>query len=98
MKKTLTMVLAVAATAMLTTACTETRTATEADYGNSLRQVKQASSANPAAHANPSDATVEGGDAETLNSSVTNMRKAATKASDDVKSDIVINVGNGQGR
>jgi hypothetical protein len=90
-QKKLSLVIALAGLA--TAACTETQSVMESDYGNALRQVTAASSANPAAHANPSAALVESGDAETLNSSVTNMRKAATKATEDVKRDIVINVG-----
>jgi hypothetical protein len=94
-KSTPRVLIAAIAFAMLA-ACANQKSALEADYGNSVRQVTAASSANPAAHSRPSPATVEGGDADTLSKSVDRMRKAGDQG-DDVKKDIVINVG-GQGR
>ncbi|MEY2919816.1 MAG: hypothetical protein RL261_1121 [Pseudomonadota bacterium] len=64
----------------------------EADFGNSVRSVIEAQTANPATLTNPSSATVTGVDAEYGNNVVEAMRKDVPKP-EEVKRPIVMQVG-----
>ena len=84
---------AFAASLVLTAGCAHGPEAVEQDYGNSVRHMMQAQTANPAA---PADANaIEGGDGQRLNNVIEAYRKDVSKP-EEVKRDIVINMGGSQ--
>jgi type IV pilus biogenesis protein CpaD/CtpE len=85
--------LAFAASLALLTGCAHGPEAVEADYGNSVRHMMQAQTANPTAPADTS--AIEGSDGQRLNTVMETYRKDVSKP-EDVKKDIIINVGGSQ--
>lgn len=82
--------LALAAAATLAGGCAHGPENVERDYGNSVRHMVESQTANPAA---PADANaIEHGDGQRLNNVIEAYRKDVAKP-EDVKRDIVINVG-----
>lgn len=75
---------------VLIAGCAHGPEAVEQDYGNSVRHMLQAQTANPAA---PADTlAIDHGDGERLNKVIDGYRKDVSKP-EDVKRDIVINLG-----
>jgi type IV pilus biogenesis protein CpaD/CtpE len=72
-----------------------TKTATEADFGNSVASMIKAQAANPAAASNPSTETVTGVDPDYADNVIEAMRESVSKPA-EVKQPIEIRVG-GQG-
>ena len=83
-------VLAVAA------ACTNSKTATEADFGNSKASLIQAQTANPAVLSNPASDPVTGVDPDYADNVIEAMRENVSKG-EEVQRPISIRVGGQQG-
>jgi hypothetical protein len=76
-----------------TTGCSGAKTATEADFGNSVRQMSQAQTLNPTTRSLPDPDPIDYGDGERLNNVMETYRQDVSKP-ETVKEDIVINLGN----
>lgn len=87
-------ILAVSAILLSIAACESTRVETE--YGQSVRQMINAQTYDPATLTNPSDKPVEGADPDMVNAAIEAFREHVSKP-ENVGQDIVIQVGN-QGR
>jgi hypothetical protein len=77
-------------------ACTNSKTATEADFGNSKASLIQAQAANPAAVSSPSAEAVTGIDPDYADAVIEAMRENVSKP-ESVQQPISIRVG-GQGQ
>ena len=77
-------------------ACSNTKTATEADFGNSKASLIKAQAANPAVISNPSTAAVTGVDPDYAGNVIEAMRENVAKP-ESVQQPISIRVG-GQGQ
>ena len=77
-------------------ACSNSKTATEADFGNSKASLVTAQTANPAVLSNPSTETVTGVDPDYANNVVKAMRENVSTA-EEVQQPISIRVGGDQG-
>lgn len=77
-------------------ACTNGKTATEADFGNSKASLVKAQASNPAVLSNPSTETVTGVDPDYANNVIKAMREDVSSA-EEVKQPISIRVGGDQG-
>jgi PBP1b-binding outer membrane lipoprotein LpoB len=82
----------IAAATALAGCASQTQTRTEAEYGRAVREMINAQVADPATLTNPSTAAVTGADPDMVNAAVNAMR-AHVAEPDDVKRDIVVNVG-----
>jgi type IV pilus biogenesis protein CpaD/CtpE len=87
-------ILAVFAAALFA-GCANTKSATEADFGNSMASLVKAQTANPATVANPSTEPVTGVDPDYATNVIDAMREDVAKPA-EVKQPIEIRVG-GQG-
>ena len=74
------------------TGCAETPRA-DADFGNSVRAMVDAQTYNPDAARNPPEAAPTAGDGQRLENVVGGYRKDVARGVEDVRRDIVINVG-----
>jgi type IV pilus biogenesis protein CpaD/CtpE len=92
MNTKITLALAVLAALAACAGSTTRKTATEADFGNSVASMVRAQTANPATLSNPSDEPVTGVDPDYANAVVETMREGVSKPS-DVKQPIEIRVG-----
>ena len=86
--------LSVALTALA--ACTNTKTATEADFGNSKASLIRAQAADPAKSSNPSTETVTGVDPDYATNVIDAMRESVSKP-EEVQQPIQIRVGDQSG-
>jgi hypothetical protein len=77
-------------------ACTNSKTATEADFGNSKASLIQAQTANPAVLSNPDTDPVTGTDPDYANNAIEAMRENVSKP-EGVQQPISIRVGGQQG-
>lgn len=77
-------------------ACANTKSATEADFGNSVASLQQAQAANPAKISNPSAETVTGVDPDYAGNVIEAMRESVAKP-EQVKEPIEIRVGGQSG-
>jgi hypothetical protein len=81
----------------LTLAACETTTPVESDFGNSVRQMRDAQTLDRETLTNPSDKPVIGADPYVVNAAVEEMRKDVPDR-DKSQDDVPINVGNTQKR
>jgi hypothetical protein len=81
---------------LMLAAC-ETPTPVESDFGNSVRQMRDAQTLDRDTLTNPSDKPVTGADAYVVNTAVEEMRKDVPDR-EKSQGDVVINVGNTQKR
>lgn len=77
-------------------ACTNSKTATEADFGNSKASLIKAQTSNPAVLTNPGTETVTGVDPDYAGNVIEAMRESVSKP-EEVQQPISIRVGNQQG-
>lgn len=77
-------------------ACTNSKTATEADFGNSKASLIKAQTANPEVLSNPSTEAVTGVDPDYANNVIKAMREDVSTA-EEVQQPISIRVGGNQG-
>lgn len=77
-------------------ACTNSKTATEADFGNSKASLIKAQTSNPAVLSNPSTEAVTGVDPDYANNVIKAMREDVSTA-EEVQQPISIRVGGNQG-
>jgi hypothetical protein len=78
------------------TGCTNSKTATEADFGNSKASLIRAQAADPARSSNPSTEPVTGVDPDYANSVIGAMRETVSKP-EQVREPIEIRVGEQSG-
>jgi hypothetical protein len=83
--------------ASLTLAACESTTPVESDFGNSVRQMRDAQTLDRDTITNPSDKPVIGADPYVVNTAVEEMRKDVPDR-EKSQGDVVINVGNTQKR
>ena len=88
MKATNSLVLAIL---VVTAGCSNTKSATEADFGNSTASLVSAQSANPAAHTNPSAEAVTGVDPDYADAVIKAMREDVSKP-EEVQDPLAIRV------
>ena len=81
----------VLAVLVITVGCSNAKSATEADFGNSRASLVDAQSANPAAHANPSSAAVTGIDPDYANAVIQALREDVSKP-EEVQDPLAIRV------
>jgi len=73
--------------------CASETPRTDASFGNSVRSMIQAQTLDPVAAANPAPAAPDVGDGQRLDAVMGVYRKDVSQGSQEVKRDIVINVG-----
>ena len=81
----------VLAVLVVSVGCSNAKSATEADVGNSRASLVDAQSANPAAHANPSTEPVTGVDPDYANAVIQAMREDVSKP-EEVQDPLAIRV------
>jgi hypothetical protein len=81
----------VLAVLVVSAGCSNAKSATEADFGNSRASLVDAQSANPAAHANPSSEAVTGVDPDYANAVIQAMREDVSKP-EEVQDPLAIRV------
>ena len=81
----------VLAVLVLTAGCSNTQSATEADFGNSKGSLVSAQSANPAAQSNPSSEAVTGIDPDYANAVIQALREDVSKP-EEVQDPLAIRV------
>lgn len=86
--------LLILAACMVTTAGCASKSGTERDFGDSVRQVTNAQVYDPNAAANPDPSPVVGGDPDRLNNSLDGHRKDVASPA-GVAAPVTVNVGNG---
>lgn len=75
-----------------TSGCYSGKTATEEDFGNSVRQMSRAQTLNPETTTLPDPEPIDQGDGDRLNNVLETYRSDVAKP-ESVKEDIVVNVG-----
>jgi hypothetical protein len=81
----------VLAVLVVTAGCSNTKSATEADFGNSAASLIDAQSADPAAHSNPSTEAVTGLDPDYADAVIKAMREDVSKP-EEVQDPLAIRV------
>jgi hypothetical protein len=74
------------------TGCHTTKTATEEDFGNSVRQMSRSQTLNPSTRSLPDPDPIDVGDGDRLNNVLEAYRQDVSKP-ETVKEELVINVG-----
>jgi hypothetical protein len=89
-------IIALTAVAAALAACTNSKTATEADFGNSKASLIRAQAADPAKSSNPSTEAVTGVDPDYATNVIDAMRESVSKP-EEVQQPIQIRVGDQSG-